>query len=121
MADCKNCGMWIEGDGFRTKRFDAQFCSDECRTEYHNQSRKLKRKYDAVLSAMDELFKCAVAGEALEHEAINHLMQIKEAIDRSWWTCGKCGLGHAGVPYETEVCDDCQSTAWEIRKHYKPF
>lgn len=58
--DCRFCGdempLTIEADsGERSKRSDADFCSDDCRTQYHNMRRKQQRKAKRMVDAICEL------------------------------------------------------------------
>lgn len=105
--------QWCEKElrrGWQSYRSGATFCSDECRTKYHNAKKKVKRDKETALAAIQHIQAMLLKGGELGQEALNAVRHIKihSEVDFECY-CTKCGQDVWILPDKGQKCDFCKS------------
>lgn len=113
--------MWKQcavcGEHISHLKESALFCSDKCRDEYHNTTRKIERKVKRVEVLLAEI--AAFSDDIIYSEiALKSLYGIQERFDRlkphRAWTCGYCYQVFVGWPTEADSCLKCGGYEWIV-------
>lgn len=96
---------------------DSRFCSDDCRYQYHNKKKKLKRGKDAALEYITFLHEAMKAGGELKDDAgmindmLYSLLGQKTGVKIY---CKQCGQRRFSKPTSGEKCSFCGDSNWHM-------
>jgi predicted translin family RNA/ssDNA-binding protein len=81
---CRNCGgerVVLSNEGDRLSRIDIQFCSEQCKNEFHNSIRKARRKIASIEKSLQELD--AIYQKYSHHSEFNFIVEARNHFDLS--------------------------------------
>jgi len=120
MADfCHWCDKEIiRGSGNHNYQLGNRFCDDDCRSNYHNAKKKVKRQLAAAKEALAAIEPLLLKQGELGQEALAALRLIKYQADMTQYDCycKNCGQGVWIIPSAGETCNFCQDSNWGFRK-----
>jgi len=80
MKTCQFCDKPLfepDADGYRTQRIDSLFCSEACRTDWHNRQKKINRAKSRAIAAIETLQEI---GTSEAREAIRQIAEKSRVL-----------------------------------------
>lgn len=116
---CDWCAKHLERGWGRMTYHDSRFCSDECRTKYHNAKKKLKAQEKKMLEFVEFAQAMMLKGGELAAQAgiINDAIH-SQASKRTGVKvhCKQCGQQIMWKPRIGERCSFCGDSNWQYEK-----
>lgn len=114
---CHNCGKFLERGWGAMTYHESRFCSDDCRTKYHNAKKKMNAQKDKMFEFIGFLQEAmSKNGElALEAGMVNDM--IYELSRRKTGVkvhCRQCGQRVMWKPKVGEKCHFCGDSDWQF-------
>lgn len=115
--DCHWCGKYLERGSGAMNYQDSRFCSDTCRTKYHNARKKLKAQQSKMLQFIEftqEMMKKRgdlSLDAGIVNDAIFELSRRKSGVKVY---CLQCGQRRFNKPLPNEKCSFCGDSKWHF-------
>lgn len=113
--------LWCEKElinGWKPMRSGASFCSDACRTKYHNAKKRIVRASQTITLAIHEVEKLLIKQGELGDLALSTLrsVQVSAKVSSVYQCyCKSCGQTRLFFPMVHEKCDFCKNVAWGFK------
>lgn len=114
--------QWCENElrrSWKSYRYGALFCSDGCRTKYHNAKKRIVRHAQNITLALADIEKLIIKGGELGELALATIrsVQVSAKVSSTYQCyCKNCGQNRLFFPLHGDKCDFCKQENWGFKE-----